>query len=70
MIIRFLNVFNDMDNLARFQIIGGEMYLKYDIDDIEFLESLRDNLNEVIEEMKEIEQLDEKERINKWLFEK
>lgn len=70
MIIRFLNVFNDMDNLARFQIIGGEMYLKYDIDDIEFLESLRDNLNEVIEEMKEIEQLDETERIKKWLDKK
>lgn len=70
MIIRFLNVFNDIDNFAKFQMINGKMLFEYSIDDMEFLESLRDNLNKVIEEMKEIEQLDEKERMKKWVNKK
>jgi hypothetical protein len=65
--IGFRHIFNDIDNHCELNIITQSMSLEYSLHDVDTLIGLRNQLDDVIDEIKEVEQLDEKERLNKWL---
>lgn len=68
--IWFKHIFNDVGNYCTFNIITSHLNFEYTIYDVKNLKALRDNLNEVIKDIEEVEQLSEKERMQKWCEEK